>query len=261
MKKKILLTGSEGFIGKSLFELMDGDQYDIIPLSKHDYDLTDSDQVAEIFDRYKNIDFVIHCAITGGRRTDFDGPKTFYQNTKMFDNIIHYKDEYEVLITFGSGAEFIGENNFPLNYYGLSKKYINEKIKQLELNCVNLRLWGCFGKHESQTGLIKSNLIRYKNKHPMSISSNKKMDFYYINDVIPILEEVFRIQYYGAENITYNKHYSLKDICDYINTLDAHKVEIKIDDKIENDYVNEGTHQYIVEDNLFKGIKEMYGNL
>lgn len=267
--QRILITGAEGFIGKSLIELLDKTKYELIPITRKQVDLTNKDQVIDFFENTKNIDFVIHCATVGGRRETEDGPRIFYQNTKMFENLILFKSHYKLMITFGSGAE-LREGDFPLNYYGLSKKYITEKIIRNNLNCVNIRLWGCFGKYEPEDRFIKANMRRYKANQSMIIHNNIIMDFFYVNDIVNEIHDIldnWEMPFKKELNFTYNNHLFLSDIAEYINILGDHRVEIKINNEPINgnkDYWNKSKQDGIPfhdEKRIFECIKEMYGTL
>ena len=66
---KILITGTDGYIGKSLcYGLKD---YNITGINRKICDLTDSKQVNEFF-KDKYFDVVIHCAASGGSRLKKD---------------------------------------------------------------------------------------------------------------------------------------------------------------------------------------------
>lgn len=262
-KIKILITGSNGFVGKSLVELLDKSKYDIIAKNHQELDLLDEQEVDKFFDTQK-VDYVIHTAtIGGGKRPDMPG--VFYTNVKMFENLIKHKDKYKLMITFGSGAELVDQ--FPLNFYALSKKYIITKINRENLNCVNLRLYGCFGKHEEDTRFIKSNLMRYRNKESMVIHANRVMSFFYVNDIIPVIEYYLTmntIPIVKSIDMCYPYSPSLINIACFINTLDTHKVKIKLE-KID---INEpytgysplflGNFKFI---GLEEGIKQMWNEI
>ncbi len=265
MKQSILITGANGFIGKSLTELLK-DDYNIISKNRYELDILDLDSLKEFFNNH-NIDFVIHTASCGGRRFEYDGPRAFYENTKMFENLKLFKNKYKLMITFGSGAE---SGSFPLNYYGLSKKYIVKKIYAEELNMVNFRLWGCFGKHEFADRFIKANMTRYKNKNPMIIHNDKIMDFFYIEDMIPIIKYFLSSDKYDFllkdYNLCYERKYTLKNVCNIINKLDDYKVNI-IEDAFKSldPYVgNSSAVEFILKDNIIgleEGIKKMWNEL
>lgn len=262
MKQRILITGANGFIGKSLIELLDKSKFEIISKNSKELDITNLDKLSDFFEENKNIDFVIHTATVGGRWNDPNTPRVFYENTKMFENLILFKNNYKLMIMFGSGAELI--DPFPLNYYGLAKKYVTEKIKKENLPVINLRLWGCFGKYEKIDRFIKANITRYKNKEPMIIHQDKYMDYFYINDLNKIVDDIlknYNLTLKKEINLTYPDTYKLSQITAYINTLSEYRVEVKIEKpELAQSYCNL-VHDYVLERGLWKGIKEMYDEL
>lgn len=264
--KKILITGSNGFIGKSLVELLEKNpNYKIIAKDHKSLDLMNLDKVKDFFDENK-IDYVIHCATVGGRRMDPDVSRIFYENTKMFENLILFRDYYKIMITFGSGAEL--ESEFPLNYYGLSKKYITEKIRKQKLNSVVLRLWGCFGKYETSDRFIKTNIQRYKRHQSLNVHQDRLMDFFYIDDLVPIVDYYLQIENGSSLlrrelDVVYDQPKKLTEIAEIINNLEEHKSKIEIENPEVLTY--RGRYSLFLDNfkfiGLYEGIKKMYKEL
>ena len=117
-----------------------------------------------------------------------------------------------------------------------------------------------FDESELETRFIKSNIIRYIKKEPMVIHSNKIMDFFYMKDLISLVE------YYATNdnlpketNCSYEQKYTLKNIANIINNLDKHKVPIKILEKKQLEfYCGEATEIPIQLIGLKHGIEETY---
>ncbi len=263
-KLKILITGANSFIGKSIIELLSKDKYIIIPKTHQELDLENTQQVDEFF-KNNSIDYVIHTATVGGGKRE-DNANIFYRNVTMFENLIGHKDKYKLMITFGSGAEFV--NSFPLNFYALGKKYMTQKILQENLNCVNLRLWGCFGKYEENDRFIKANMLRYKNKEPMIVNINKSMSFFYVNDLIPVIEYYLTMQglpIVKEIDMCYEVNaYTLIGICHIINKLNNYKVKIKLG-QLESDSSYMGYSSLFLSNFKFigleQGIKQMWNEI
>lgn len=252
---KVLITGGNGYIASSLKRALT-EQHTIIAITRADFDLTDSIQTSKWFEG-KWFDVVIHTAIVGGSRLKEEYDSVYIDNVNMIDNLIHNKHCFNKLISFGSGAEF-----FQDTHYAASKRIINQKIKKIE-HWHNIRIFGVFDENELETRFIKSNIIRYIKKEPMIIHSNKIMDFFYMKDLISLVE------YYVTEsntpketNCSYEKKYTLKNIADTINNLDEHKVPIKIVDKKQLEfYCGEATEIPVKLIGLEQGIKEVYSKL
>lgn len=220
---KILITGANGYIGKSLYHALK-DKYSVFTISRTDFDLRDQQSVIDYFNDNKWFDVVIHCAVMGGNRLKSEDASIIDSNLMMYYNLLNNKNHFKKLIHFGSGAEFY-KLDTP---YGLSKKIISESINN-QNHFYNLIIYGLFDELELDRRFIKSNIKRYIYKEPMQIDDNNRMDFFYMKDLIKVVN-------YYIENETLPKHINcvyqekltLKDIADIINTLDDYKVDIKI---------------------------------
>jgi len=85
---KILLTGGDGYIGKSIYEYF-GNIYDIVKITRRDIDLTDSKLVFHYL-KVNNFDLVINTAAIGGNRFQPDNKCVLDQNLKIFYNFQLY---------------------------------------------------------------------------------------------------------------------------------------------------------------------------
>ena len=211
-------------------------KHEITAIGRKDLDLSDSSQVDSWFSG-KSFDVVIHSAAIGGSRLVPDTSFVTSQNLNMYSNLLSHKNKFGRCITFGSGAEIFMPNSF----YGLSKKAITQSIQNTD-NFFNLRIFAVFNENELDTRFIKSNIIRYKRKEEIEIHSNKVMDFFYMEDLVTLVD------YYANEkdppkeiNCSYESKYTLKDIANIINKSEKHKVKINIkNDKTLEFYC--GTH-------------------
>ena len=75
---KILITGGNGYIAKSLSKKLDN----VTLITRKDFDLTDRTSTNKWFQN-KYFDIVIHTAISGGSRLQKDDSDVFYQNIQM----------------------------------------------------------------------------------------------------------------------------------------------------------------------------------
>jgi len=252
---KILITGGNGYIAKSLVSKLDN----TISITRKDFNLIDREATNKWFEN-KYFDVVIHTAVVGGSRLKKDNGDTFYQNIQMFYNLLNNKHCFNKLIHFGSGAEL----NMPNDPYGLSKNVIS-KIIDIESNFYNIRIFGVFDENELDTRFIKNNIKRYINKQPIEIHQDKLMDFFYMKDLVEL------VKYYihkdnPPKNIdcTYEINpdllntYYLSDIANIINNLSDYKVEINIGESKGADYVGYLNPLNIKWVGLEQGIKETY---
>lgn len=254
---KILITGTNGYIGKSLYNALK-DQYEVTAITRSECELMDSAAVDAYFSD-KEFDVVIHCAVKGGSRLQEDKYDVMDLNLQMYYNLLKNKAHYKRLIHFGSGAEYAA----PTSPYGLSKIVVGRSISQRD-NFYNLRIYAVFDENELDTRFIKANLKRYINKEPMQIHQDKYMDFIYMQDLIKI------VNYYITEEnppkevgCTYTSTTTLLDIANFINTLDDYKVEVEIknDSGRGEGYVNFKNHLQLDYIGLEQGIINTYNNL
>jgi UDP-glucose 4-epimerase len=252
---KILITGGNGYIAKSLFKAL-SNEYKVTSITRKDFDLTNKEETAKWF-KGKFFDVVIHTAIKGGHRLKKDDGDVFYQNIQMFYNLLNNKHCFGKFIHFGSGAEL----NNPIDPYGLSKKIINELIKP-EPGFYNIRIFAVFDDNELDTRFIKNSIKRYINKQPIEIHQDKLMDFFYMEDLVTL------VKHYIEENhlpkvaeCSYTKKYSLLNIANIINNLSNYKVPIKqLDSTTGQPYIGK-TYTNLSYIGLEQGIKEVYNKL
>ena len=251
----ILITGGNGYIAKSLLNNLSY-SHDVVSITRKDFDLTNREITNKWFDG-KWFDVVIHTAVVGGSRLKTDNGDTFYQNIQMFYNLLNNKHCFNRLIHFGSGAEL----NMPTNPYGLSKNIIS-KIIDNENNFYNIRIYGVFDENELDTRFIKSNIKRYINREPIQIYQDKLMDFFYMKDLIRLVEH-FITKDNLPKNIdcSYSQHYSLSDIAYLINNLSDYKVKINVGEGKGIDYIGDWNPLNIKWKGLEHGIDKTYEKL
>ena len=255
---KILITGTNGYIGKSLYNTFK-DKYDVTTITRNDFDLTDINSMLKFFEG-KFFDVVLHCAIVGGSRLKEDDWSVMDANLSMYYNLIQCKSNYGKLINFGSGAEVLAENT----PYGFSKRVIRNSVINLK-NFFNIQIYAVFDENELDTRFIKANIKRYINKEPIQIYENKKMTFFYMKDLIKLVEHSIETDSYSLRkevHCSYIGSNTLLEIAHFINKLGDHQVPILVGISDGNDYFtdyNAGCGiEYI---GLKNGIIEVYNKL
>ena len=254
---KILITGANGYIGKSLYNALK-DNHEVATITRDKCDLTNSDDVDFYFlDVY--FDVIIHCAISGATNPREMNWNIMDNNLKMYYNLLRNKNSFNKLINLGSGAE-IYISDTP---YGLSKKVINNSITTKD-NFYNIRIFGVFDENESNTRFIKSNILRYIKKETINIYQVKFMDFFYMQDLIKVVEYYINEENPSKEfDCVYSKtSYSLFGLANLINKLDNYKVDIINEGENGDDYISEYRSELPIElIGLEQGIKQVYNKL
>ena len=102
-----------------------------------------------------------------------------------------------------------------------------------------MKIYAVFDENELDTRFIKSNILRYINREDMVIHQDKKMDFFYMKDLVTLVEwlinqreEEFPIQ---EINCSYIEKSTLIQIAGMINSLDDYKVDIIVENEGEGD--------------------------
>jgi len=153
----------------------------------------------------------------------------------MTYNLLSNKHCFDKIITFGSGAELDrrfdingdSKDRYPIDYYGMSKSVIS-KLCLIEDKMYNFRIFNCFGTDENSDRLIRGNIEKKINGLPMTLFSNRLMDFFYIDDLAKMIDE-FLIDYTRFPktiDCVYEKSFRLKEILETINDVDDDRVEI-----------------------------------
>lgn len=248
-RQNILIFGASGFIGRNIKEYFKNQGHIVHTPTRSQIDLLDyesfsfwqSDLMA-----CSEYDAVVHCAGIGGKRDKQDSIDVVYKNIVMAENAYRISQDLGKDCRFfhiGSGAEqnrdlnisnIIYPNDNPKDYYGLSKRAIQENFAG-KRGCCNLRAFGVFGEHEETQRFIYSAIHSYRHKMPITIHKDRRMDFFYVEDIARIIEAI--IEHYPIEkmhdvNLAYKKRTLwLSDIAEFINTLGDYRVPIVYENK------------------------------
>lgn len=267
----ILVTGSNGFIGRNLVkQLSNRYGYNITCLNRSVCNLLDQDSLKLFLIKEDKVyDIVLHTAIEGGRRSIIDSNNIVYNNILMLYNLLTFQEYFNKIISFGSGAELDrrfdininSKHKYPIDPYGLSKKIINT-ICISEPKLFNLRIFNCFGIDEEPNRMIRASILRYLHKQDIILHNNKKMDFFYIDDLVTLIHTYIETE--SMPKVTdccYNEKYTLLDIANIINYLDNYRVNIVIEKENSSSNSLEYTGGSVYNNNfigLKNAIKIMY---
>lgn len=202
MKKKILIVGKNGFIGRNLNEYLQKQccKYKIVAVGSRELNILDEEQVRQFLEE-GHYDVIIHAAIYNPRVDTKKSEELELENDlRMFYNFERNQELFGKMLYFGSGAEYdkssdiIGAsevwkgNGIPQNAYGFSKYIINKQILNSK-NIYNLRIFGLFGKYENwKKTFISGSCCKAIKNIPITIRKNVWFDYLYIDDFCRIVE-------------------------------------------------------------------------
>ena len=154
MRKKILVTGSEGFIGKNLINELRKKSYDVyevdIDNKNNPIDILKEGEFKKVVELFKP-EIVIHLAAAVGRvRCEDDIVKTIEKNASMSAIIANVCGEKNIKLFYTSTSEIYGDfgsevadeetlPKLPHNLYGLSKRWGEEVCKLYVKNLCIIR--------------------------------------------------------------------------------------------------------------------------
>ena len=245
---KVLLLGSNGFIGRHLKEFL-SNKYTIFSPSSKELNLLEEYSLKDFLQKNK-VDIIINSCNRGGTRDKAFLTDIVQYNLRIFFNIQKFSSKVAKIIHFGSGAEyakhkdinFVKEediNAIPLDDYGFYK-YISNEFIEKEKNIFNLRLFGCYGEYEDyRLRFISNSLIKNILKLPIVINKNVKFSYIYIRDVCNIVSYFLDNEpKHKVYNIAHSKTLDLLEISNIINEIGDFKSEIKV---LNEGFANEYT--------------------
>ncbi len=276
MKKKILVTGSTGYIGRNIIEKL-AEEYVIYSPNSYNLNLLDLPKLKFFFEENK-IDVVIHCASSGVGRTEEGQSGVFEKNLRMFFNLILCAPLYNKLINFGSGAEYdkeleikkIKEEDFgrsiPKMEYDFSKYVMGKYSEKSQENILHLRLFCVFGKYEDYgKRFISRSICRNLFRLPIEINQNAFFDYIYIDDIVEIVN--YFIKNGNREkiyNVGFGQPIDLVSLAGIINEIADKKTDIIVKKQgLNKEYSCDNSKLFNEVRNLSltsmrRGIKELY---
>ena len=256
--RKILITGSTGFIGANLarkFLKIGAEVYiltritsdkwrikDILKdVNEYCVDLLDYEKLASIILDIKP-EIIFHTAIYGGYPFQKDIKKIIESNFIGTVNLVNacQKVDFELFVNTGSSSEYglkskpmiEGDMLEPVNDYGVSKAaatlYCQAVARREKVPIVTLRLFSPYGYYEEPTRLIPAVIMAcLRGENPKVTSPNYVRDFIFVEDAIDAYIRVIETSDISGEifNIGYGKEHSVGEVVDEIIKLTGSKVK------------------------------------
>lgn len=208
MKKKILITGGSGFIGKRVKNSLLENDYEVITLGrskKEDItlDLSDESLRKQIVSIEPNV--VCHFASGSGIRNANDNKELEYKNvvigtSNLLNSIKQLDYKLDKFIYLSSQAvyglpDYIPVDELhptkPSSVYGENKLLAEDLIKKSNVNYLIFRVSSIFGPDQDfkKSGVIASFIEKLKNNKPPVVfnSLSSFIDLIYVDDLVSLI--------------------------------------------------------------------------
>ena len=246
--KKILLTGSTGFIGSELLKKFSHNNLIFITLRKKNNLFSNNKNIKKIYfnnyDELNNslkklsIDTVIHCATHYVKNHEYEDIKKLTESNILFGNIILEnlnKMKVKKFINFSTVWEnYNAKKDDCFNLYSVYKKNFNNLInfykkKSQNTKFFNLVISDTFGENDNRLKLVNLLKINFKNNKSTTIISKKLilnlLNVLDISDAVNlILQKKINPDTYVLKNTV---NYSILDIINKINRNSLKKIKVK----------------------------------
>ena len=195
MKKKILLIGANGFLGKNIYNFFKT-KYNIIKFNKvtsHRKDIRILKDLIYIKTKHRKFDFIIN--LSG--QISHNSKKTKSENLIGIKNLIKIFDKNEKIIFFSSSAL----NNIK-KYQQIApnkRNYLNSKLKSENLiinsphNYFIIRLGNVYNSNFSKRGLTKNLILHFMENKKITMNNlNEINNYIHINDFLLIFKKILK---------------------------------------------------------------------
>jgi len=255
-KHKILVTGAEGGLGRTIIQQLKDERLEFIPLVKKrtkniekaiKCDVTNFNLLNKIIKEYKPT-VIIHLAgITGNLECEQNHEKTFSVNVLGTYNILKCCTKIKPKVIFASSREVYGNTNHkisennklkPINVNGLTKM-ISEKLilnfyQTHKISYTILRFTNFYGENYSKRGISKMIKAAIK-KQPITIFGGKQqIDLIHHEDAASAIIQSIKTKKSGIYNIGNGKSYSILQL---IKEIEKNcKIKIKFKQKPQREF-------------------------
>ena len=193
--RKVILTGSDGFIGKSFKKTL-SKTWDVVEVEKHNcwsFLLT--------FKDWSQVDFICHQGANSST-VDKDLFDIWKTNTEFSLNLFQLAIEHQIPVKYASSASVYGRTNDtmnPLNYYAISKLTIDYWVQDHIKECKHVqgfRYFNVYGDGEDekiirdQSSPISKFIYQAQTDGVIRVFENSKTffrDFVCVDDLLNIM--------------------------------------------------------------------------
>jgi nucleoside-diphosphate-sugar epimerase len=254
MKPKILITGSTGFIGSNIINLLLKNNlyiYDVLrnknKSNKNINEIKKDRNYFPIF--YKKIDelekklkklkidVVINCATFYSNKNDIKTIQNLTNTNIIFCSTILeiLKKKIKKFINFGSMMEYSNGKNFsPKNFYAITKYFFQEieqfyKLNNKQIKFYDLKLYETYGDNDKRKKIVPTIIKNYLQKKKVFIVSRKlKMNFVHIESLMKVIHMIIFDKVKEGEYCVKNdKFTNIQNLINSLNRNLKNKIKVK----------------------------------
>lgn len=238
--RNILVTGSNGFIGKALVETLEKMRFEVLTFNSTDGDISEFDFVKR-YEKQK-IDYVFHLTSKTFVPDSWENPLKFYKTSVLGTGQILELCRYKKIpLTFVSTYLYGVPEKLPIsendeiksnNPYAHSK-YLAEELCRFYSDYYNVKVtiarpFNVFGKNQKDIFLIPliikqvlhDDVIKVKDLHP-------KRDYIYLDDLINgLVKTIYIKKRFSIYNFGSGSELSVKEIIDIAQKIVGTKKKI-----------------------------------
>jgi len=225
--KRVLVLGSDGFVGRHLVTSL-SEHFSVTGVgSRNVVDLRIATAVESFFANSVHFDYVFLCASTGGSRLRPETEEIMEENVAMVDNVMRCERAFDVIVLFGSGAEF--DRSKPVDrvlelwpvpppegqWYGRAKYFIRAKYGA-HPKVVNWRIISCYGPDDIPQRFIASCFRAKKEGEMVTIDLDRQFDFVYIDHICDAAKRLIEgdVRLRRNFNLCYRDKRTLSEVAD-----------------------------------------------
>tara|TARA_B100000497_G_C7668737_1_gene403374 strand:+ start:753 stop:1553 length:801 start_codon:yes stop_codon:yes gene_type:complete len=238
--KRVLVTGSEGFIGKNLCPYLEKRGIEVVP-----YDIKFGSNLPPL----NGIDAVIHLGANSST-TETDLKKILNQNFIFSGTLYQLCANMDIKFQYSSSgsvygaAETFEEEQFcmPLNPYAYSKYMFDSWLLNEDHPYQGFRYFNVYGPHEEHKGDQASPITKFikqiQEDGEIKVFRGKaSRDFVHVEDVCEVHYRMLHHDSSGVFNVGTGKSVSFKDIADKMAENSGAKVkQVAMPTKLKGQY-------------------------